>query len=190
VIAKTGSTFTVIMIVAFAGLGISKDPAFSSIYTDESACKGFDPCEENSTSCGGDGYSECQGPKGYYLYESYSAFSTMRSVQNRTIEHWQVQLSPTSGLQMQTYGQKTEWRLADGIPFAVIQRTRECDPDVPKKCIEFLLVRGLRGYETILSDVDAKKAIANAQAHSIADNGFMHLKRTSSSAIISPRKDN
>ncbi|MEK7393025.1 MAG: hypothetical protein AAB214_10710 [Fibrobacterota bacterium] len=180
-IAKTGSTFIVILIATFAGVGSSKDPAFSSIYTDESACKGFDPCEEEGEPCGGDGYSECQGPHGYFLYESYSAFSTMRDVQNRNIEHWQVQLSPTSGLQMQTYGQKTEWRLADGIPFAVIQRTRECDPDAPKNCLEFLLVRGLRGYESILSDVDAKKADANSSARSIANKTFLELYKTSTS---------
>lgn len=183
-IAKTGSTFTVVMAAAFAAMGFAKDPVFSSSYTDESACKGFDPCEEDSTSCGGDGYSECQGPKSYYLYESYSAFSTMRSVQNRNIEHWQVQLSPTSGLQMQTYGQKTEWRLADGIPFAVIQRTRECDPDAPKHCEEYLVVRGLRGFETIKSDVNAKASNANAEARSIADNGFLSGHKASSKLTV------
>lgn len=174
--------------IAMAATGFAKDPVFTSVYTDASECKVFDPCEENEANCGGDGHAECQGPKGYILYEWYSAISTMREVRIRDVESWQLQLSPTSGLQMQSYGQKTEWRLADGILFAVIQRTRECDPEAPKKCVEYLLVRGLRGYESIRSDVDARKANANAEARSIVDKGYLQLHKPPSGTIIPPNQ--
>jgi hypothetical protein len=183
-IRNTGLPFIVLLIATLAAMGLAKETVFSSVYTDESACKSFDPCEEDPTNCGGDGYTECQGPKDYYLYEWYSAISTMRDVRIRSNDSWNVQLSPTSGLQLQTYGQKTEWRLADGAPFAVIQRTRECDPDVPKRCEEFLVVRGLRGFETIKSDVNAKASNANAEARSIADNGFLSGHKASPNLIV------
>lgn len=172
--------------ILMAATGFAKDPVFTSVYTDVSECKAFDPCEDDSGNCGGDGYAECQGPNGYFLHEWYSAISTMRDVRIRNVESWQAQLAPTSGLQMQSYGQKTEWRLADGVPFAVIQRTRECDPDAPDSCVEFLLVRGLRGYESLRSDVDASKRNANAEARSIADNGHTLPRKPSSGTFLPP----
>jgi len=184
---ETSKTLFVILIIALSTTGFAKEPIFSSIYTDESVCKTSDPCEERDEACGGDGYTECQGPKDYYLYEWYSAVSTMRSVQIRNVDRWQVLLAPSRSQQIQTYGQKTEWRLADGIPFAVIQRTRECDPDAPKRCEEFLVVRGLRGFESISADVNAKKPDANTAARSAADNGFLSGQKASPN-LIAPAK--
>ncbi len=170
--------------LAMAATGFAKAPVFSSIYTDTSACKTFDPCEDSDEPCGGDGYVECQGPKDYYLYEWYSAVSTMRDVRIRRNDTWNVLIAPDSPQQVQTYGQKTEWRMADGVPFAVIQRVRECDPDVPKRCDEFLIVRGLRGFESLRKDVDARGRDANTVARAVADSGFLDRHEVSATLSV------
>jgi hypothetical protein len=76
---------------------------------------------------------------------------------------------------------KIEWRLANGKPFAVIFRIdkarREVDPAEmwrpENKTGEYLLVNGLKGYEHIEFEVDARSPNANAQARDLADRAFM-----------------
>jgi hypothetical protein len=76
---------------------------------------------------------------------------------------------------------KIEWRLADGKPFAVIfrvdQSTEGVDPAEmwrpENKRGEFLLVKGLKGYEHIDFAVDARSRDANAQARDMADRAYL-----------------
>jgi hypothetical protein len=56
---------------------------------------------------------------------------------------------------------KIEWRMANGKPFAVILRIEDK-----------LYVKGLRGYEKIDYDIDAKTPDANQQARDMADKAY------------------
>lgn len=163
---------TPIAILAYCAIAHAGTPAFTSTYTDSKSCKMFDTCDEDPDHCG-DGYQECPGPGKYFLLETYSAVSTWRSVKLRGVDGWDVQLVPSKTGAMQNYGAKTEWRLAGGVPFAVIQRTKECDSEDGKRCDEYLVVRGLRGYESISADIDARKTPdANTAARNAADKGY------------------
>jgi hypothetical protein len=69
-----------------------------------------------------------------------------------------------------------EWRLADGVPFAVIFRRdvndEPEDPSVRKKIGEVLRVVGLKD-EKINFEVDVKKiSNSNEEARRLADNAY------------------
>lgn len=72
--------------------------------------------------------------------------------------------------------------MADGKPFAVIVRfglyvnTSDDDPNPFQdkyQTAQLLLVRGLKGYERVDFDVDAKTPGANEKARELADHAFM-----------------
>lgn len=165
-----------IAILTCCALAQAGNPVFTSTYTDSKSCKMFDTCDKDPEHCG-DGYQECPGPGKFYVLETYSAVSTWRSVKLRGTDGWDVQLVPSKTGAMQNYGSKTEWRHANGVPFAVIQRTKECDSEDGKRCDEYLVVRGLRGYESISADIDTRKTPdANTAARKAADDGFTKSK--------------
>ena len=68
--------------------------------------------------------------------------------------------------------------MANGKPFAVIMRvadyaeTTDTDAYFGKKTGEKLIVRGLKGFENIDFEVDAKTPNANVKAREMADNGY------------------
>jgi hypothetical protein len=68
-----------------------------------------------------------------------------------------------------------EWRMANGIPFAIIVRSRQySSPEEGRKLLkESLVVRGLGQYSKISGSVQVSKNIhANEQARKLADDGF------------------
>jgi hypothetical protein len=152
---------------------------FSSAYTSLTKCgSGMTKKEEQEAEArGSDIPSHCKGPDGYYLDVSYSACSSSFDV---------VKGDPSIHVAMQTVGfpQKTvEWRLADGKPFAVILRVYEYGGNdqcaTSGKIIgSSLVVKGLKGYEQIDEEVDAKaKPSPNVKAREIADKGYAQLRK-------------
>jgi hypothetical protein len=74
---------------------------------------------------------------------------------------------------------KIEWRLANGKPFAVIYRIDKSKSDQPEemwrpenKTGEFLVIKGLKGYEYIDFEIDAKTPQANLKAREMADGAY------------------
>ncbi len=151
---------------------------FSSAYTSLTKCgSGMTKKEEKEAEAqGSDIPSHCQGPDGYYLDVSYSACSSSFEV---------VKGETRINVAMQTVGfpQKTvEWRLANGKPFAVILRVYEYSGNdqcaTSGKIIgSSLAVKGLKGYEQIDEEVDAKaKPSPNVKAREVADKGYAQAK--------------
>ena len=66
-------------------------------------------------------------------------------------------------------GPQLEWRLADGVPFAVIARVEDGDG-------KRYVVRGLDGYLAIGGQVDAKDKRAGKKAQELADAGYAAAK--------------
>jgi len=132
--------------------------------------------EKEAEAQGSDIPSHCKGPDGYYLDVSYSACSSSFSV---------VKGETSIQMAMQSVGfpQKTvEWRLANGKPFAVILRVYEYGGNdlcaTSGKIIgSSLVVKGLKGFEHIDEEVDAKaKPSPNVKAREIADKGYAQPK--------------
>lgn len=83
-------------------------------------------------------------------------------------------------------GSQIEWRMADGVPFAVIVRMafykntgrRKNFANPKSKAAEFIFVRGLRGFEDLQEDLTTTDTAYDAQeqAHKIADE-FYEQKR-------------
>ena len=148
---------------------------FTSAYTDlKKQCK-------NAFKSVGEGQDmplRCKGYGGYEIRIDYSAASSHLRVQpvgNKTDE------AITLATQPLTYSdhRKIEWRLADGKPFAVIFRVDKSKADDPtelwqpqNKTGEALMVKGLKGYEHIDFEVDAKEPDANAKARAKADAAY------------------
>ena len=148
---------------------------FTSAYTDlKKQCK-------NAVKSVGEGQDmplRCKGYGGYEIIIDYSAASSSLRVQpvgDKTEEAIALAMQPL------TYNEKRkiEWRLADGKPFAVIFRVDKSKSDDPtamwqpeNKTGEALMVKGLKGYEQIDFEVDAKEPQANAKARAKADAAF------------------
>lgn len=140
--------------VGFA-LGLqSSQPKFTSAYTDlEKQCKAaFKKVGE-----GQDMPLKCKGYGNYKISIGYSAMYS--EIVAETLDGKNV--IPLATAEGSNYGKKVEWRLANGKPFAAIVRANEK-----------LYVKGLRGYEKIDYDVDAKTPNANQQARDLADKAY------------------
>ena len=152
-------------------------PTFSSSYTPLTKCgSGMTKKEERQAEQNGsDIPSECKGPGGYNVGISYSACSSSFSV---TKGEENVSL----GMQAVDWKQKTaEFRLANGKPFAVIIRMydyagNDMCSTAGKITNEFLVVKGLKGFEHIDETVKASTPNANVKAREIADKGYLKPK--------------
>jgi hypothetical protein len=135
----------------------SSPPNFSSVYTDlNKQCKAaFKKVGE-----GQDMPLNCKGYGGYKIYISYSAMYANLSADTLDGKN-SIPLGMAQINYDQEKGRKIEWRMADGKPFAVILRIEDK-----------LYVKGLRGYEKIDYDVDAKAPDANQQARDLADKAY------------------
>ena len=149
-------------------------PTFSSSYTSLLKCgSGMTRKEEREAEeRGSDIPSVCKGPDGYNVDISYSACSSSFSV---TKGEENISL----GMQSVGWKQKTaEWRLANGKPFAVIIRMYDyagnnmCST-AGRITNEFLVVKGLKGFEHLDETVKAGTPNANVKAREIADKGYL-----------------
>lgn len=153
------TVLTVLLFVSSVfALGVwSSPPKFTSVYTDLSKqCK-------NAFKEVGEGQDmplTCKGYGGYKLSIGYSAMYAHVAAETLNGKH----VIPLTTAQINydlEKGRKIEWRLANGKPFAVILRVEDK-----------LLVKGLRGYEKIDYDIDAKTPNANQQARDMADKAY------------------
>jgi hypothetical protein len=151
-------------------------PKFSSAYTDlKTQCKPIAAGEPQ----GDDMPLRCKGYGGYEVRIDFSAASSHLGVQpagGESEERIELAMQPLN----YDAKRKIEWRLAGGKPFAVIFRVDKVKDGLDpaemwrpeNKTGESLLVKGLKGYERINFEVDAKTPDANAKAREMADSAF------------------
>jgi hypothetical protein len=183
--ASTYSDGTIIMTVNVIGgddASLGHSVKFSSEYTDlKTSCKTVGGNEGGHTS------TFCKGPAGYQIHFFDSATTLEFNAENEE-ENFQTRLA-SEALDYTSRNSKVEWRLADGKPFAVMMRvfTYPAGGEFPKQgkpTGSFLVVKGLKGFETIDGKMDATTANANEKARELADNAFK-TKRPGDSGLIS-----
>lgn len=157
--------------------GGGRAPKFSSAYTDlKTRCAPVTTGEAQ----GDDTPLRCAGRGGYEIRIDFSAASSHLRVQPEGGDGEAAVVLPAQPLHYDAR-RKVEWRLADGEPFAVIVRVDKArdglDPAEmwrpENKTGESLLVKGLKGYERVDFEVDARAAGANAKAREAADRAYL-----------------
>lgn len=152
---------------------------FSSVYTDlNTQCKSaLTKAEEREAERIGDDIPMvCKGYGGYeLLLASHGAMTQLQVRMKRGAEVESV-VEETLHISDPIYGRKVEWRLADGVPFALIFRRdvndEPDDPSMKKKIGEVLRVVGLKDKKIDFA-VDVKKsANPNEEARRMADNAY------------------
>jgi hypothetical protein len=142
-----------------AGAAQNAAPKFTSAYTDlNTQCR--DAVKEVGE--GQDTPLRCKGYGGYSIYIYYSAANSWLAAETRDRQT----SIPLTGAHLnfdREKGRKVEWRMANGKPFAVILR-------VEGK----LQIRGLKGYEQLIEEVDPKtNPNANERAREIVDKAYL-----------------
>jgi len=154
--------------------------AFTSEYSDlRKGCKSVGGEE------GGHVSTYCPGPGGYRVHY-YDTATTMEFSAEIDGDSFMVKLASES-FEYPDRNNKIEWRLADGKPFAVIMRTYEyrTDTEFPKQgklTGQYLVIKGLKGYDTIDERVDASKPKANEQARKTADQALLKQTKNAGTA--------
>lgn len=156
--------------------GDGRPPKFSSAYTDlQTQCKPIAGGEPQ----GDDTPLRCEGYGGLEIRIDFSAASSHLRVQPKGDDAEGAIDLAAQPLRYDAQ-RKVEWRLADGQPFALIFRVDKPKDGVDpaeawrpeNKTGESLLVKGLKGFEHINFEVDARSADANAKARELADRAF------------------
>lgn len=153
---------------------------FTSLYTDlNKECRSAmtKAEEEQAEKYGQDIPLVCKGYGGYEIsLGSHGAMSYLIVKRKGAKEDEKAPVQEMLFISDPIYTRKVEWRLADGIPFAVIFR-RDIyddtqDPSERKKIGEVLRVAGLKD-EKINFEVDVKKyPNANEEARRLADQAY------------------
>ena len=148
-------------------------------FTDLTTCGRDAPVDKEAEEHGGDVPIVCAGPGGgYSVTEFYSAYDIHRSVSTKEHPDFDIPLRPTKEKCLAaTYGKNLEWRMKDGKPFAVIQRLtcyglNKTETGPGKRLAEYLVVKGLKGHESIDGAVNTKTKDANEKARALADAGL------------------
>lgn len=148
---------------------------FASRYTDlGSQCR----TPPGQGAEGGHISTYCTGYGGYRVHIFDTATTMEINIQSEDGSRSVPVASQSLGFDMQD--RKIEWRFRDGKPFAVIMRadTYRTGSDglisyPARKTGEFLIVKGLPGFEQIDHRVDARTTRnANEEARKLADQGF------------------
>ncbi|MCH8903913.1 MAG: hypothetical protein IIA45_08375 [Bacteroidetes bacterium] len=165
---------------------------FSSTYSEVTGtnCKYLDELyPEEEFGDGADIPSICEGMGVYnvYIYYDFYGNDILSIIEGRgEEEEWFTDMFVEGCEDSQMYGGKLEWRLVDEKPYACIirftclemrERTDEETGNIYEifeQTSEYLLVRGLEGYDKIKFDVDVKiTRKANEQARILADEAYM-----------------
>jgi hypothetical protein len=154
-------------------------PRFSSLYTNlKTDCRPAVKVKRGEDN-GEDMPLRCKGYGGYEINVGYSATSsqfTINRVGNRDEDVTVSTMQPIN----YDLKRKVEWRFVNGKPFAVIYRIdlTKGDSGAPdmwsaeNKTGEALVIKGLKGFEQIDFQIDAKTAGANLKARQMADEGY------------------
>lgn len=158
----------------------SKSAKFSSVYTDlKTQCRSAltKAEEKESERMGEDIPFVCKGYGGYEISLASHGATTFLSVRRKAAKDDEKRpVQEMLFISDPIYERKVEWRLADGVPFAVIFRRDvyddATDPSEKKKIGEVLRVVGLKD-ERIDFEVDVKKsANPNEEARLLADRAY------------------
>ncbi|PTL83462.1 hypothetical protein [Vitiosangium sp. GDMCC 1.1324] len=149
-------------------------------YTDLTNCPRDTSMDADAEEHGSDAPNICPGPGGEYeITEYFSVFDVHRRVSLKDERaNFSVTLRPSKNeCPVARYGNKVEWRMKGGKPFAVIQRVtcyalNENGGGPGKQLAEYLVVKGLKGFESIDGAVSTKSKDANEKARAIADEGL------------------
>ena len=133
-------------------------------------------CKTIEGGGGTDGASDCRGVGGYRIHVGSAAAALYIMAEPPDKKN----LIPLATQNFDFDERKTtiEWRMANGKPFAVIMRVAvygeitEENTYFGKKIGEELIVRGLRGFEDINFEIEAKTANANVKAREMADKAY------------------
>ena len=149
-----------------------------SIYTQvysryTNACKDVD---ENTVSEGEDVPQLCKGYGGYWLYRTSAVYRVRLAIQDSN-RHLTVPVVAAEDERAKTledrcvkkFGDKIEWLIEDGKPFAFILRVsyyRDTNNEQTvfypqNKVGEYLFVRGLKGYEALQHEVSVTNTAFN-----------------------------
>ena len=169
---KIKPSLIIAVMIAISAVCVSaqKTTKFSSVYTNLNgkACK-FYPGGD-----GQDGMSLCKGP-GKYQVRIYSSATMTHIVAELNGSDEGYALANVS-LDFNQTKSNVEWRLANGVPFAIIFRAptygEPTDMGPGKKTGEELHVIGLKGHDDIEATIDAKTPNANVKAREAADSKF------------------
>ena len=153
---------------------------FSSAYTHMSKdCKWA--YSESELSEGQDNALICKGVGKYRIFIYFSAIDSHLTVQLKNSPDMEVFSQAVRGIDEKKG--VIEWRMANGIPFSIIVRSKEYSSQEEDRKItkESLVVRGIDQYSGISGFVDASEGrFANEKARKLADDGYrkiLHLKR-------------
>ena len=155
-----------------------KKPVFTSVYTDmKRDCKTL--AEPKGAQTGGDPAGACKGYGGYRIFISHSAWAAGYSVESLKDPNESIVLG-TDYSGYGAKGEKVEWRMANGKPFAVIMRIGKYkdmgDGENPyqakNRTGSRLVIKGLKGYEQIDFEVDGATPNANQKARELADKNY------------------
>jgi hypothetical protein len=147
--------------------------------------------EPKGADSGGDPAGVCKGYGGYRIFISHSAWSAGFSVEKIKNRDESIQL----GSDYSSYGargEKVEWRLANGVPFAVIMRLGKYkerdDGENPytdaNRIGSTLVVKGLKGWEQIDFTVDGAASDANAKARELADQNYSKKQKVAAASTL------
>lgn len=146
--------FTIDIDGAAADQTAKRTPKFTSVYTD--LTKG---CEEKGGEEGGHVSTFCKGPGGFQVHYFDAATIYQLNVADATRD-WEEPILSFGLDKLKAVG-RVEWRLADGVPFAVAVK----DPSNGR-----VIVRGLKGFERIRFESEGKNAGTDARGG--ADNEY------------------
>ena len=173
-LAVLGAGFVFSQSVSIQGQAAKFTSLYSNLKTDCKAAVRVKPGEEN----GQDTPLKCRGYGGYEIRIDYSAAASNLRVQPLGDKSEQaIQM----GMQPLDYDQtrRVEWRLANGKPFAIIYRIIKSKTEQPEemwrpenRAGEFLIIKGLKGFEQIDLELDAKTPNANIKAREMADSAY------------------
>jgi hypothetical protein len=150
---------------------------FKSVYTDmKRDCRIL---KEPASAERGDPAGACKGFGGHRIFISHSAWSANYSIEKLNNQNESIELG-TDYSSYGSKGEKVEWRLANGKPFAVIMRVgrykERADGENPyadeNRTGSTLVVKGLKGWEHINFKVDGATPDANVKARTIADQNY------------------
>jgi len=174
-------TFIIFLLASVVTTAYAKNSSvsFSSAYTHLSKeCKWAYP--ESELTEGQDNALVCKGFGKYQIYIYFSAMDSWLSVRLKNRPETLILDSAIGGIDEKAG--VVEWRMANGVPFAVIVRSRGYSgPEENRKLLkESLVVRGLDQYSEISGSVIVKKDInANEEARKLADEGYNTYKARS-----------
>jgi hypothetical protein len=178
--------FIALLLCLMTSFGYAQSPPpsgrpvkFASVYTDLNTQCRSDVTKQEARELearGDDIPFVCRGYGGYEISLASHGAITMFVVRRKTGRELKEVVQEMLLISDPIYARKVEWRLANGVPFAVIFRRdvndERADPATAKKLGEVLRVVGLRD-EKINFQVDVKKsANPNEEARQLADKAY------------------